>query len=996
MQNKGLIQFFAVLIALTSIYMLSFTFVANKVKGDAKTFASGNPEKEKFFLDSIAKEKVFLGYTYNEVLDKQIKKGLDLEGGINVILEISVQDILKGLSNNSKEPIFNQALEVAKANQKGNESYLDAFFRNFKELSKGNVKLASPDIFTNRTMGEAVTINMTDAQVEQVLSRKVDESVESAFEVLRKRIDKFGVTQPNIQRLGNTGRILVELPGAKDVDRIKKLLQSTAQLEFWETHKADEVFGYLQQINEVLKKTETKTTLATDEPKSAIDSLLAGIQKDTLKGEINPIFDKVLSIGGGGVVAIFSPKDQGVIDEYLNRANIKAMRPANLRFTKFLWGKPTTIKGEKEEKIEAIELYAIKGTRDGVAQLSGGVITDAQASFDQFSKPSVTMQMNGEGARIWERMTGQAFQQQSNIAIVLDDIVYSAPGVSTGPITGGRSEISGSFTLEETNDLANVLKAGKLPAAANIVQSDVVGPSLGQEAIDNGILSFIIGIFLVVLWMLLYYGKSGFVANISLLINILFIFGILTSLGAVLTLPGIAGIVLTIGMAVDANVILYERCKEEFASGLSLKESISSAFTWKGALSSIFDANITTALTAIILLVFGTGSIKGFATTLLIGIFTSLFTSIFITRILLDWLSSKQSSKITFDTAMSKNWFKNLNFNFFSKKKLAYAFSSVLLLISLGSLFTQGLNYGIDFQGGRTFQVRFDQTVVASEVSSELTKQFGTTVEAKTFGTDNQLKISTKYKVNEDSEGVDQEVNDLLYAGLKSYLPKDMDYKTFVVNDEDKQYGLLQSTKVGPTIAEDIKRNSIYAVLGSLLVVFLYLMISFRKLQFGLGAVAAVAHDVIIVLGVYSLLWKYLPFNLEIDQAFIAAILTVIGYSLNDTVVVFDRIREYLDFNSSSDFKGLVNKALNSTLSRTINTSLTTLIVLVTIFLLGGETIRGFVFAIMLGVIIGTYSSLFIATPVMSDTLSKEEATRMALNSKAEDSDENVTAKSKV
>lgn len=982
MQNKGLVKFFAILIALVSIYQLSFTFIGNKVKEDAKAFAKGDSQLELKYLDSIGKEKVFLDYfTFNEVQDKQIKKGLDLEGGINVILQISVKDILKGLSNNSQDPTFNKALETATKTQQGNEAYIDAFFRSFKEESKGAVKLASPDLFTNKIMGDEINFKMTDAQVEQVLRRKVDESVVSAFEVLRKRIDKFGVTQPNIQQLGNTGRILVELPGAKDVDRIKKLLQSTAQLEFWETFKIEEVGGYLQQVNEALKATENTKLAVTEVAKSDLDTLLVDKKKDSASIAKNPIFDKMISFGGGGVVGVFAPKDTATIGGYLRRDNIVAMRPAELRYAKFVWGKPTTIENDKKEKIDAVELYALRGNRENLAPLSGGVITDAQATFDQLNRPAVTMQMNGEGARKWEELTGRAYQQKTNIAIVLDNVVYSAPGVSTGAIAGGRSEITGTFTVEETADLSNVLKAGKLPAAADIVQSDVVGPSLGQEAIDNGMLSFLIGMLAVVLWMILYYGKAGFVANISLLVNILFIFGILASLGAVLTLPGIAGIVLTIGMAVDANVIIYERSKEELREGKTLPEAIDAAFTWKGAMSSIFDANITTALTALILLVFGTGPIKGFATTLLIGIGTSLFTSIFITRILLDWISSKQQN-VTFDTPMSKNWFQNLSFDFLAKKKVAYVVSAVLLIASIGSLAVQGLNYGVDFEGGRTFQVRFDQKMKASEISSELTKVFGTTVEAKTFGNDNQLKITTKYKVKEEGEGVDKEVNEMLYQGLQKYLPSGLSYQQFITNEDGKQFGLLQSTKVGPTIAADIKKNSIYAVFGSLLVVFLYLLISFRKWQFGLGAVAAVAHDVIIVLGIYSMFWKFLPFNMEIDQAFIAAILTVIGYSLNDTVIVFDRVREYLDYRSSKDFNGLVNKALNTTLSRTINTSMTTLIVLISIFVLGGETIRGFVFAILVGILVGTYSSLFIATPVMTDSLSEKEALKMAMDSK--------------
>ena len=982
MQSKGLIKFFAILFALVCIYQLSFTFVANKVKDDAKAFAGDDVLKEVKYLDSIGREKVFsLGfadYTYNEVKDKQINKGLDLEGGINVILQISVKDILNGLANNSQDPTFNKALADATRNQKGNQTYLDAFFEAFDAESKGKVKLSSPDIFFNKNLDGEINLKMTDNEVKAVIKRKVNESVLSAFEVLRKRIDKFGVTQPNIQQLGESGRILVELPGAKDVDRIKKLLQSTAQLEFWETFKFDEVGQYLGSVNEALKATEVKVDVK-EKTSTGIDSLLTDTAKDSLantKGN-NPLFDKMLSYGGGPVLGYFAPKDTAKINGYLKRDSSKALLTPELRYARFVWGKPTTIDNEKKEKVEAVELYALKTDRTNQAPISGGVVIDARDSFDQFGKPSVTMQMNGKGAKQWEELTGKAFTQKSNIAIVLDNIVYSAPGVSTGPIAGGRSEISGNFTIDETKDLSNVLRAGKLPAKADIVQSDVVGPSLGQEAIDNGMLSFLIGMLAVVVWMILYYGKAGIYANISLLVNILFIFGILASLGAVLTLPGIAGIVLTIGMAVDANVIIFERAKEELDEGKTLEEAINYSFTWKGAMSSIFDANITTALTALILLVFGTGPIKGFATTLLIGIGTSLFTSIFITRILLDW-SLNRKQNLSFTTSMSHNWFKNMRVDFLAKKKLAYGISSVLVIISLVSLFfVNGLNQGVDFVGGRTFQVRFDQEVKASDVSAALTKSFGTNVEAKTFGTGNQLKITTKYKVAEEGEGVDKEVNEKLFEGLKSYFPK-MSYEEFVTNSDGKEFGVLQASKVGPTIAEDIKTNSYWAVLGSLLVVFLYLLISFRKWQFSLGAVLAVFHDVIIVLGVYSLFWKVLPFNMEIDQAFIAAILTVIGYSLNDTVIVFDRVREFLGKDEKGTFNDVVNKALNTTLSRTVNTSLTTLIVLFAIFILGGETIRGFVFAILVGILVGTYSSLFIATPVMADTINKQDARKAA------------------
>jgi len=1007
MQNKGLIKFIAIILALVCIYQLSFTFVANTIQKDAKAYAAAEFKKlsdkreldikasgvseilaldlnqlEVKYLDSLKSEKVFLNlFTYDFVKENQINKGLDLEGGINVILQISVKDILVGLANDSKDPTFNKALADAKTNQRGNQSFIDAFFEAFdKEAATTKTKLASPDIFANKNLDGEIDFKMSDDQVKPVIRRKVNESVLSAFEVLRKRIDKFGVTQPNIQQLGESGRILVELPGAKDVDRIKKLLQSTAQLEFWETHQSDVAFQYLISVNDLLKATETAKVEVKETVSTGIDSLLTDASKDSsaVSNQSNPIFSKMLSNGGGPVIGYFSPRDTAVINNYLKRSNVVALRPQELRNAKFVWGKPTTLENDKKEKVPAVELYALKADRSNQAAISGGVVVDATAAFDQVGKPAVTMQMNGKGAKQWEELTGRVSQQQNAIAIVLDNIVYSAPGVSSGAISGGRSEITGRFTVEETQDLANVLRAGKLPAKADIVQSDVVGPSLGQEAIDNGMISFVIGMLLVVLWMILYYGKAGLYANLSLIINILFIFGILASLGAVLTLPGIAGIVLTIGMAVDANVIIFERAKEELAAGKTLEESVDYAFTWKGAMSSIFDANITTALTALILLVFGTGPIKGFATTLLIGIGTSLFASIFITRIFLDWGVAK-TQNISFSTPMSKNWFTNMNFDFLSKRKIAYAISSVLVIASLVSLFfINGLNQGVDFVGGRTFQVRFDKPISANEVGSKLTKGFATNVEAKTYGTNNQLKITTKYKVNEEGEGIDKEVNEMLFTNLTEYLPKGMTYNEFVTNYDGKEIGILQATKVGPTIAEDIKTNSYWAVLGSLLVVFLYLLISFRRWQFSLGAVAAVFHDVIIVLGIYSFCYKFMPFNMEIDQAFIAAILTVIGYSLNDTVIVFDRVREFLSEHTSGTFNDVVNKALNTTISRTINTSFTTLIVLLSIFILGGETIRGFVFAILVGILVGTYSSLFIATPLMVDTINKKEARKKA------------------
>jgi len=979
MQNKGLVKFFAILFALVSIYQLSFTFVANKVKDDAKNFAGGNPEKEIKYLDSIGKEKVFLDFfTYNEVKDKQINKGLDLEGGINVILQISVKDVLIQLSNDSKNAVFTKSLEDAKKNQRGNQSYLDAFFEAF-DANKGNTKLASPDIFANRNFDDKeVNFNSTDAEVQKVLRRKVDESVESAFGVLRSRIDKFGVTQPNIAKLGQTGRILIELPGAKDVDRIKKLVSDKAELKFWETYKAEEFQPFIMAANETLK-TLVKTNVAVEEKTEAakqsdsISKLLTDKNKDaTAAATKGPLLDKVQLVGGP-ILFTASLKDTAAINSYLRKPEIRNLLPADKRYVKFAWGKPESKVDDKTKKeSESIELYVLKGNREDVAPMGGGVIVDAGATFDQMGKPAVSMQMNGQGARIWEDLTGRAYSQKSYIAIALDDVVYSAPGVTSGPISGGRSEITGSFTVAETQDLATVLRAGKLPASAEIIQSEVVGPSLGEIAIHAGLISSIVGFIIVCLWMIFYYGRAGWYANLALLLNLLFIFGVMASFGFVLTLPGIAGIVLTLGTAVDANIIIYERAKEELRDGKSLGEAVVTSYGWKGAMRSIIDANVTHVLTGTILFVFGTGLIQGFALTLLIGIFTSLFTSIFIARIFIDRDIAK-NKELTFTTGITKNWFTGFHFDFIGIKKWSYIFSSVVVIGSCISFYVNGLDEGVDFVGGRTFQVKFEKPVESTTVSDELSAAFGTTVEAKVFGEDDQLKLTTKYKIKEEGVEVDKEVNEKLYNALKKYYSPGLTYEKFINSYDGKKLGVLQSSKVGAAISADIKTNSFWAVLGAMLVVCLYLVISFRKWQYSLGALAAVAHDVIFVLGVYSLLYKYMPFHMEMDQHFIAAILTVIGYSMNDTVIVFDRIREFLAGDRKGHFKDVVNASINTTLSRTLNTSLTMILVLLIMFIFGGESIRGFIFAMLIGIVIGTYSSLFIATPVLVDTMSKKD-----------------------
>ena len=979
MQNKGLIKLFAFLFGIVSIYQLSYTFITSKIEKDAKVFAANSiPESEEGYaakrdvlearyLDSIG-ENPILGYTtYDEAKKKELNKGLDLKGGINVTLQISVKDILKGLANNTKNPAFNKSLADADAASKNSDdTYLELFFEAF-EANKGDSKLASPDIFANKGLSDVINFQMSDAEVKPIIRTKIDESIVSAFEVLRERIDGFGVTQPNIQREGNSGRILVELPGARDIARAQDLLSSTAQLEFWETYKQSNpsLSTFLQNANEKLKTLVVAENVEqAPKPETELDSLLSDVAQDSLdlSQDVNPLFSLLLpSNPGGNALVSVAIKDTAKVGEYLRMKEIRRLIPADIQFVKFVWERPT-------EGSEIVDLYALKSNRDGTPRISGDVVSDARADFDQFNRPAVSMTMNTTGAKEWEKLTGDAFNNQTGIAIVLDNKVYTAPGVSTGPISGGRSEITGDFTVNETKDISNVLRAGKLPASADIIQSEIVGPSLGQEAIDSGFMSFLIAMAFVLLWMIFYYGKGGAFANIALILNIVLIFGVLASLNAVLTLPGIAGIVLTIGMSVDANVLIFERIKEELAKGKGKSQAVADGFS--NALSSILDANITTGLTALILLIFGTGPIKGFATTLIIGILTSLFTAIFITRLLVDWYISGKGRTLDFSTPITKNLFKNANINFLSKRKISYILSSVLVLIGLFSLFTQGLQQGVDFVGGRSYQIRFEKVVNPSEIASELTTVFGSGTNVKTFGEANQIKVTTAYKVDVEGIEVDNEIQDKLYTTLQKYLPNGTSYEDFKVGSGESAIGIMQSVKVGPTIADDIKNNAFLAIIGSLFVVFLYILVRFRKWQFSLGAVVAVFHDVLIVLGIFSVFGKIMPFSMEIDQAFIAAILTVIGYSLNDTVVVFDRIREIIAEKGWKAGEN-TNQALNSTLSRTLNTSLTTLVVLLAIFIFGGESLRGFMFAMIVGIVVGTYSSLFIATPVMFDFLKK-------------------------
>ena len=987
MQNKGLIRLFAILFGLVSLYQLSFSFFTNKVENDAKEYAKSRADLdngrelanlEKKYLDSINNlETIDIGiskFTYNDIKDKEMNLGLDLKGGINAILQVSVKEVLISLSNDSNSLVFRKALKAADEAQKNNsDNYLDLFFAEF-EIAAGNsgIKLSDPEIFGTKALREKINFNKSNEEVREELQKEINSSINTAFEVLRSRIDKFGVTQPNIQRIGNSGRIQIELPGAKDIERVTKLVTSKAELQFWEVFSNAEVQNYFLSANavaaEMLKNDSPEEKSDSSEKEDDIQSILDEAidsteikQKDlfTYLSVNQARSERQLS----SMVAMAKVSDTAMVNKLLMDRKVLNIRPNELRNVKFLWDYKSTLSTDGSD---IIALYAIKSNRNDVAPIQGDVITDAAQVFDQLNNPEVSMTMNGRGSRLWEKLTGD--NVGGFVAVVLDDYVYTAPSVKQA-ISGGRTSISGgSMTVEEAQDISTVLKAGKLPAAARIIQAEVVGPSLGKESIDQSTRSFILAIFLVLIWMIIYYGRAGIFANIALLVNILFIFGILASFNAVLTLPGIAGIILTIGMSVDANVIIFERIKEGISKKKGLKQSIQEGFSVKGALSAIIDANITSLLTGIILYVFGTGPIKGFALTLIIGILTSLFTAVFITRLLIDGATEK-GRNLTFNTSLSKGWFQNINIQFLRKRKIAYIVSGAIILGGIFSIASIGLKQGVDFKGGRSYVVRFDQTMNASDVANSLKDVFESAPEVKTYGSDSQLKITTVYKIDEEGNQVDEEVQKALFTGLNSYLAEGTSYEDFKPGfEKDGNNAIMSYIKVEPTIADDIKTSAIYAVFGSLLIVFLYILLRFRKISFSFGAVVAVFHDVLIVLGIFSILYKFMPFDMEIGQSFIAAILTVVGYSLNDTVVIFDRIREFAGIHTKWSYTEVVDKALSSTLGRTINTSLTTLLVMMAIFLFGGDSIRGFMFALIIGVIVGTYSSLFVATPVMFDT----------------------------
>jgi SecD/SecF fusion protein len=990
MQNKGAILTFAILLAAVCIYQLSFTFKARQVERKAAAYAQGDPDKEFYYLDSISGEVVynFLGlkkFTYKEVKALELNLGLDLKGGMNVTLEISVDELVRALSNYNNDSTFNAALARARVMQRGSqEDFITLFGRAFEDIDP-NARLAS--IFLTLDLRDRININTSNSEVLDVLRRETNAAIDNAFNIIRTRIDRFGVAQPNIQQLQTRGRILVELPGVKDQSRVRSLLQGTAMLEFWETYENQEVYPYLLRANERLREiqkaarqetpangsdpaepageeevdAETETTeessllselAASDTLGTDVDDLADFRQEFPLFALLNPSTDQTGQLFQGPAVGIAHSRDTARINAMLNREQVRNMFPRDMMFR---WTARSF-----DQAGNYYRLIALKAnTRDGRAPLDGDVITDARQDFDQFgSSPEVSMTMNSEGAKIWQRLTKDNIGK--SIAIVLDGYVRSFPTVQN-EISGGRSSITGLESIDEAKDLANILKSGKMPAPARIIQEEVVGPSLGQEAINRGFYSFLIAFILVLIYMFFFYSRNaGLTANVALITNMFFIIGILASLGATLTLPGIAGIVLTIGMSVDANVLIYERVQEELRAGKGIKLAISDGY--KNAYSAIIDGQVTTLLTGIVLYLFGSGPIKGFATTLIIGIVTSLFCAIFITRLIFEWKMTR-TKKILFSTKFTENWLQNTSIKFLEKRKIAYIISGALIILSIGSLTFRGLNYGIDFKGGRTYVVRLAQDVQVADVQSALTSAFGEMPEVKTFGANNQIRITTTYKIEDDSQHVDDEVEMLLMQGLKdgNFIANEVTLEEFTTDYQ------LSSQKVGPTISDDIRRDSVIAITFALIIIFLYILIRFTNWQYGLGAVAAIIHDSIIVLGIFSLLYNVLPFSLEIDQAFIAAILTVLGYSINDTVVVFDRIREYLKLHPKRKREQNVDEAVNSTLRRTFSTSLSTFVVLLAIFLFGGATIRGFTFALLIGVVVGTYSSIFVATPIAYD-----------------------------
>ncbi|MBE6233448.1 MAG: protein translocase subunit SecDF [Bacteroidales bacterium] len=999
MQSKGAIRFVAILLILASLWQLSFTLVTNIQENKAEKYAEAKAEaamqaaafskvaeadkafyldsirkeENRWYLDSISSEKIYFGYTYKDVKTKAINLGLDLKGGMNVMLQVQLKDLVKALSGGKTTPEFIQALALAEERSvNSRQDFITLFAEAWKETS-GGIRLA--EIFGTYEMRDKIGPESTDEQVIEVIRSESESAISNSFNVLRNRIDRFGVTQPNIQKLGNSGRILVELPGVKEPERVRKLLQGTASLEFWATYDNAEVEAYLAEANAALAEILNVTEEVVEEAPAAeeVDALLAEELKQNQNDAAaeaafrkqNPLFSILQPSGarGNACIGYANYADTAKINQLLAMPQIKSMFPPEF---KPMW----TVKASQFiPGGNTFELVAIKSTsRDGKAPLDGGVVTDARVQYGNTNgSPEVSMSMNAEGANTWARMTKDNIGKQ--IAIVLDGMVYSYPTVQS-EIAGGSSQITGNFTLEEAEDLANVLKSGKLPAPATIIQEQVVGPSLGAESINAGLISFVIAFVLVLLYMILFYQGAGLVADLALLANVVLLFGTLVSFGAVLTLPGIAGLVLTLGMAVDANVIIYERVKEELRAGKGLGKAIADGY--KNAYSAIIDGQITTLLTGIVLFIFGSGPVQGFATTLIIGIITSVLTSIFITRIVFDDRISAGKT-VSFDNKLTRNFLQNTRIDFLGKRKIAYIVSSVLILVSVVSIFTKGFTYGVDFTGGRTYVVRFDQPVTAEEVRAAAIAEFDGAVEVKQFGGESQMKVTTQYLVENESTDADAEVENKLYNALKGFFANELTFAEFT-STLDNPNGIISSDKVGPTIANDITRDAIIAVIIALFVIFGYIAIRFKGWTWGLGGVTGLAHTSLIVIGFFSLFSGILPFSLDIDQTFIAAILTIIGYAINDTVVIFDRIREYKELHPKAEFKNNVNEALNSTLSRTMNTSLTTLITMLAIAIFGGEVIRGLAVALILGIIIGTYASIFIATPIMYDVTKKAEA----------------------
>ena len=997
MQNKGLVRILAVCLALVCAFYLSFSLVTSHYDKAAKEYAAGDAVKEYQYLDSIAAKKVWFGYTLKECREKEINLGLDLKGGMNVTMEVSVPDILDALSGHNETPNYKEALALAKQKQKSSGAdFVTLFIESYREIDPEG-QLAS--IFSTFELKDKVTLNSTNAEVEKVIREEVDGAIQNSFNVLRTRIDRFGVVQPNIQKLAQPGRILIELPGIKEPERVRKLLQGSANLEFWETYEASELLPMLAQINrefaasapQEAEEAQAEEAQAEEAPKAESDDLadlVENIDADSVAAEadqaaqiaeykknnplfavLNPSINQAGQAYRGPVVGTVHYVDTAKVSAMLNSQIAKAVLPRDVRF---YW----TVKSIDEANAY-YQLVALKAQRDGRASLEGDVITDARADFSQVSAyANVSMSMNAEGAKTWQRITKDNIGK--SVAIVLDGFVYSFPTVQN-EIAGGNSQITGNFTVEEAKDLANTLKSGKMPAPARIIEESVVGPSLGREAIQSGLWSFALGFILILIYMIFYYGWiPGLIADAALVCNVFLLVGILASFSAVLTLPGIAGIVLTMGMAVDANVLIYERIREELKAAKGMRKAIEDGF--KGAISAIVDANVTSFLTGAILAIFGTGPIKGFAVTYMIGIVSSFLTAVFITRLLLeDYAKREDAKELSFTTRLMKNFLQDIHFDFVAARKWAYYLSGALVIFAILGLEPHifgKLNLGIDFSGGRNYVVRFDQNIKTDAVAASIedvlkaNNEDGETfaVNVITFGNDaNQVRISTNYRIHEETAEADEQIEALLYEGCKPFLGENITFDDFRSTDSNAEVGIMSSQKVGPAIADDIKTSAVWAIFAALIVIFLYILIRFRNFAYSVGALTALAHDTVIILGLYAILWKIMPFSMEIDQAFIAAILTVIGYSINDTVVIFDRVREYNGLYPKRDKNVNINDALNNTLSRTFSTSMSTFVVLLAIFVFGGETIRGFVFALLMGVIVGTYSSLFIASPIAYD-----------------------------